>query len=217
MVPLKARLASGKLPLDTRGARACVCERVRACERLCVHYSLKRATNPTTKPMTNFYDIIIWPTIIIKPFQKSIAVNHSLFIVQVPTSSQRDQDEDNDDGCVVVDCDEGGGSRQRQEEEEFDNDPYEEMEEEELPYTVEVEGDNNEVEIIMEEEPTGVDIPRQIQSGIPSSQQQQSEAISSAGSTGEPPSFASRSSRGIPPIQRQQQQHLLLVSIEPKI
>ncbi|XP_051174649.1 nucleoprotein TPR-like isoform X2 [Leptopilina boulardi] len=136
---------------------------------------------------------------------------------QVPTSSQRDQDEEGEDGCVVVvDCDEGegGGNHQAQEEEEFENDPYEEMEEEEeLPYGVEVEGegDNNEVEIIMEEDTAGVEVPRQVQPAIAASQQQQqSEAISSAGPSGEPPSFA-RSARGIAPMPRQQQQqHLLL-------
>ncbi|XP_024937433.1 nucleoprotein TPR isoform X2 [Cephus cinctus] len=140
---------------------------------------------------------------------------------QVPTSSQRDQDEEVEEGCVVVvDCDEGegGGAHQAQEEEEFDNDPYEEMEEEEeLPYgvEVEVEGDNNEVEIIMEEDSTSVEVPRQAQPTIlTNQQQQQSEAISSAGPTGEPASsFAARSSRGIAPMprqQQQQQQHLLL-------
>ncbi|XP_014488152.1 PREDICTED: nucleoprotein TPR-like isoform X2 [Dinoponera quadriceps] len=136
---------------------------------------------------------------------------------QVPTSSQRDQDEEVEEGCVVVvDCDEGegGGNHQAQEEEEFDNDPYEEMEEEEeMPYEVEVEveRDNNEVEIIMEEDSTSVEVPRQTQAAIPSNQQQ-SEAISSAGPTGEPPtSFTARSSRGIAPMPRQQQQqHLLL-------
>lgn len=136
---------------------------------------------------------------------------------QVPTSSQRDQDEEGEDGCVVVvDCDEGegAGNHQAQEEEEFENDPYEEMEEEEeLPYGVEVEGegDNNEVEIIMEEDAAGVEVPRQVQPTIAASQQQQqSEAISSAGPSGEPPSFA-RSARGIAPMPRQQQQqHLLL-------
>ncbi|XP_011634522.1 nucleoprotein TPR-like [Pogonomyrmex barbatus] len=136
---------------------------------------------------------------------------------QVPTSSQRDQDEEVEEGCVVVvDCDEGegGGNHQTQEEEEFDNDPYEEMEEEEeMPYEVEVEveRDNNEVEIIMEEDSTSVEIPRQGQATIPANQQQ-SEAISSAGPTGEPPtSFTTRSSRGIAPMPRQQQQqHLLL-------
>nr|XP_050852779.1 nucleoprotein TPR-like isoform X1 [Vespula vulgaris] len=138
---------------------------------------------------------------------------------QVPTSSQRDQDEEVEEGCVViVDCDEGegGGNNQAQEEEEFDNDPYEEMEEEdEMPYEVEaeVERDNNEVEIIMEEDSASVEVPRQAQATIPvNQQQQQSEAISSAGQTGEPPtSFTSRSSRGIAPMPRQQQQqHLLL-------
>ncbi|XP_011154213.1 nucleoprotein TPR isoform X2 [Harpegnathos saltator] len=136
---------------------------------------------------------------------------------QVPTSSQRDQDEEVEEGCVVVvDCDEGegGGNHQAQEEEEFDNDPYEEMEEEEeMPYEVEVEveRDNNEVEIIMEEDSTSVEVPRQAQAIIPTNQQQ-SEAISSAGPTGEPPtSFTARSSRGIAPMPRQQQQqHLLL-------
>ncbi|XP_043260114.1 nucleoprotein TPR [Colletes gigas] len=138
---------------------------------------------------------------------------------QVPTSSQRDQDEEVEEGCVVVvDCDEGegGGNHQTQEEEEFDNDPYEEMEEEEeMPYEVEVEveRDNNEVEIIMGEDSTSVEVPRQAQATVPTNQQQQqSEAISSAGPTGEPPtSFATRSSRGIAPMPRQQQQqHLLL-------
>ncbi|XP_015171242.1 PREDICTED: nucleoprotein TPR-like [Polistes dominula] len=138
---------------------------------------------------------------------------------QVPTSSQRDQDEEVEEGCVViVDCDEGegGGNNQAQEEEEFDNDPYEEMEEEdEMPYEVEaeVERDSNEVEIIMEEDSASVEVPRQAQATIPvNQQQQQSEAISSAGQTGESAtSFASRSSRGIAPMPRQQQQqHLLL-------
>ncbi|XP_015428954.1 PREDICTED: nucleoprotein TPR-like isoform X2 [Dufourea novaeangliae] len=138
---------------------------------------------------------------------------------QVPTSSQRDQDEEVEEGCVVVvDCDEGegGGNHQAQEEEEFDNDPYEEMEEEEeMPYEVEVEveRDNNEVEIIMGEDSTSVEVPRQAQVTVPTNQQQQqSEAISSAGPTGEPPtSFTTRSSRGIAPMPRQQQQqHLLL-------
>ncbi|XP_012270418.1 nucleoprotein TPR isoform X2 [Orussus abietinus] len=142
---------------------------------------------------------------------------------QVPTSSQRDQDEELEEGCVVVvDCDEGegGGNHQAQEEEEFDNDPYEEMEEEEeMPYgvEVEVEGDNNEVEIIMEEDSTSVEVPRQVQPNLASNQQQQqSEAISSAGPTGEPPSsFVPRSSRGIAPMPRQQQQqHLLLQGYE---
>nr|XP_012149443.1 PREDICTED: nucleoprotein TPR [Megachile rotundata] len=144
---------------------------------------------------------------------------------QVPTSSQRDQDEEVEEGCVVVvDCDEGegGGNHQTQEEEEFDNDPYEEMEEEEeMPYEVEVEveRDNNEVEIIMGEDSTSVEVSRQAQSAVPinqqqqqQQQQQQSEAISSAGPTGEPAtSFAPRLSRGIAPMPRQQQQqHLLL-------
>ncbi|CAD1469044.1 unnamed protein product, partial [Heterotrigona itama] len=138
---------------------------------------------------------------------------------QVPTSSQRDQDEEVEEGCVVVvDCDEGegGGNHQTQEEEEFDNDPYEEMEEEEeIPYEVEVEveRDNNEVEIIMGEDSTSVEVPRQAQVTVPTNQQQQqSEAISSAEPTGEPPtSFGARSSRGIAPMPRQQQQqHLLL-------
>ncbi|XP_026667646.1 nucleoprotein TPR-like [Ceratina calcarata] len=138
---------------------------------------------------------------------------------QVPTSSQRDQDEEVEEGCViVVDCDEGegGGNHQTQEEEEFDNDAYEEMEEdEEMPYEVEteVERDNNEVEIIMGEDSTSVEVPRQAQATVPTNQQQQqSEAISSAGPTGEPAtSFATRSSRGIAPMPRQQQQqHLLL-------
>ncbi|XP_033209143.1 nucleoprotein TPR-like isoform X2 [Belonocnema kinseyi] len=135
---------------------------------------------------------------------------------QVPTSSQRDQDEEGEDGCVVVvDCDEGegAGNHQAQEEEEFENDPYEEMEEEEeLPYGVEGEGegDNNEVEIIMEEDPVSAEVPRQAQPAIPASQQQQqSEAISSAGPSGEPASSFARSSRGIAPMPRQQQ-HLLL-------
>ncbi|XP_074101656.1 nuclear basket protein megator [Cotesia typhae] len=145
---------------------------------------------------------------------------------QVPTSSQRDQDEEGEEGCiVVVDCDEGeGGSHhQAQEEEEFDNDPYEEMEEEEededeeeeeeMPYGVEaeVEGDNNEVEIILEDDSRNVEVPRQAQPTIPTSQppQQQSEAISSAGPTGEPSTFVSRSSRGIAPMPRQQQHFLL--------
>ncbi|KAF3420193.1 hypothetical protein E2986_05707 [Frieseomelitta varia] len=138
---------------------------------------------------------------------------------QVPTSSQRDQDEEVEEGCVVVvDCDEGegGGNHQTQEEEEFDNDPYEEMEEEEeIPYEVEVEveRDNNEVEIIMGEDSTSVEVPRQAQVTVPTNQQQQqSEAISSAEPTGDPPtSFGARSSRGIAPMPRQQQQqHLLL-------
>ncbi|XP_033299172.1 nucleoprotein TPR [Bombus bifarius] len=138
---------------------------------------------------------------------------------QVPTSSQRDQDEEVEEGCVVVvDCDEGegGGNHQTQEEEEFDNDAYEEMEEEEeIPYEVEVEveRDNNEVEIIMGEDSTSVEVPRQTQVTVPTNQQQQqSEAISSAEPTGEPPtSFGTRSSRGIAPMPRQQQQqHLLL-------
>ncbi|XP_011695258.1 PREDICTED: nucleoprotein TPR-like [Wasmannia auropunctata] len=135
---------------------------------------------------------------------------------QVPTSSQRDQDEEVEEGCVVVvDCDEGegGGNHQAQEEEEFDNDTYEIEEEEEMQYEVEVEveRDNNEVEIIMEEDSTSVEMPRQGQAIIPTSQQQ-SEAISSAGPTGEPAtSFTAMSSRGIAPIPRQQQQqHLLL-------
>lgn len=132
---------------------------------------------------------------------------------QVPTSSQRDQDEEVEEGCVVVvDCDEGegGGNHQAQEEEEFENDPYEEMEEEEeMPYEVEVEveRDNNEVEIIMEEDSrTSVEVPRQGQASIPTNQQQ-SEAISSAGPTGEPPTFRAR---GIAMPRQQQQQHLLL-------
>ncbi|KYQ54414.1 Nuclear-pore anchor [Trachymyrmex zeteki] len=136
---------------------------------------------------------------------------------QVPTSSQRDQDEEVEEGCVVVvDCDEGegGGNHQVQEEEEFDNDTYEEIEEEEeMPYEVEVEveRDNNEVEIIMEEDSTSVEISRQGQAIIPANQQQ-SEAISSAGPTAEPAtSFTAMSSRGIAPMPRQQQQqHLLL-------
>ncbi|XP_018376594.1 PREDICTED: nucleoprotein TPR-like isoform X1 [Trachymyrmex cornetzi] len=136
---------------------------------------------------------------------------------QVPTSSQRDQDEEVEEGCVVVvDCDEGegGGNHQAQEEEEFDNDTYEEIEEEEeMPYEVEVEveRDNNEVEIIMEEDSTSVEISRQGQAIIPANQQQ-SEAISSAGPTAEPAtSFTAMSSRGIAPMPRQQQQqHLLL-------
>ncbi|XP_067216179.1 nucleoprotein TPR isoform X3 [Linepithema humile] len=134
----------------------------------------------------------------------------------VPTSSQRDQDEEMEEGCVVVvDCDEGegGGNHQAQEEEEFDNDPYEMEEEEEEPYEVEVEveRDNNEVEIIMEEDSTSVEVPRQGQAVMPTNQQQ-SEAISSAGPTGEPQtSFTTRSSRVIAPMPRQQQQqHLLL-------
>jgi hypothetical protein len=66
----------------------------------------------------------------------------------------------------------------------------------------------------MEEDSTSAEIARQIQSGTPSNQQQQSEAISSAGPTGEPSSFISRSSRGIAPMPRTQpQQHLLLVNI----
>lgn len=131
---------------------------------------------------------------------------------KVPTSSQRDQDEEGEeDGCVViVDCDEGGGTSQPQE--EFDNDPYEEMEEEELPYSVEVEGDNNEVEIIISEESANVEVSRQMQSGLATNQQQQSETISSAGPAGESTSFTSRSSRGVAPMPRQQTQHFLLVS-----
>ncbi|GAB1864152.1 Nucleoprotein TPR [Camponotus japonicus] len=132
---------------------------------------------------------------------------------QVPTSSQRDQDEEVEEGCVVVvDCDEGegGGNHQAQEEEEFE--PYEEMdEEEEMPYEVEVEAerDNNEVEIIMEEDSTP-EVPRQGQASIPTNQQQ-SEAISSAGPTGEPPTSFTTRARGIAPMPRQQQQqHLLL-------
>ncbi|XP_011866769.1 PREDICTED: nucleoprotein TPR [Vollenhovia emeryi] len=135
---------------------------------------------------------------------------------QVPTSSQRDQDEEVEEGCVVVvDCDEGegGGNHQAQEEEEFDNDTYEEIEEEEeMPYEVEVEveRDNNEVEIIMEEDSTSVEIPRQGQAIIPTNQQQ-SEAISSAGPTGEPATSFTARPRGIAPMPRQQQQqHLLL-------
>ncbi|XP_066587232.1 nucleoprotein TPR isoform X2 [Prorops nasuta] len=135
---------------------------------------------------------------------------------QVPTSSQRDQDEEVEEGCiVVVDCDEGegGSTHQVQEEEEFENDTYEEMEEEEeLPYEVgvEVERDNNEVEIIMEDDSAGVEVPRQPSGTLSTNQQQQSEAISSAGQTGEPP-FNSRAARGIAPMPRQQQQqHLLL-------
>ncbi|XP_011168945.1 nucleoprotein TPR [Solenopsis invicta] len=134
---------------------------------------------------------------------------------QVPTSSQRDQDEEVEEGCVVVvDCDEGegGGNHQAQEEEEFDNDTYEEIEEEEeMPYEVEVEveRDNNEVEIIMEED-SSVEISRQGQAIIPTNQQQ-SEAISSAGPTGEPATSFTTRSRGIAPMPRQQQQqHLLL-------
>ncbi|XP_077279406.1 nuclear basket protein megator [Temnothorax americanus] len=135
---------------------------------------------------------------------------------QVPTSSQRDQDEEVEEGCVVVvDCDEGegGGNHQAQEEEEFDNDTYEEIEEEEeMPYEVEVEveRDNNEVEIIMEEDSTSVEISRQGQAIIPTNQQQ-SEAISSAGPTGEPATSFTARPRGIAPMPRQQQQqHLLL-------
>ncbi|XP_020297083.1 nucleoprotein TPR-like isoform X2 [Pseudomyrmex gracilis] len=131
---------------------------------------------------------------------------------QVPTSSQRDQDEEVEEGVVVVDCDEGegGGNHQAQEEEEFDNDPYEEIEEEEETYEVEVERDTNEVEIIMEEDSTSVEVPRQGQTSIPTNQQQ-SEAISSAGPTGEPPTSFTARSRGIAPMPRQQQQqHLLL-------
>lgn len=112
----------------------------------------------------------------------------------------------------VVDCDEGeDGGNHRAEEEEFEQ--YEEMEEEEESYVGEVEGDNNEVEIIMEEDSRSVEVPRQAQAVIPANQQQQSEAISSAGPTGEPPmSFAPRrSTGGIPPMPRQQQQqHLML-------
>ncbi|KAL0119598.1 hypothetical protein PUN28_007798 [Cardiocondyla obscurior] len=135
---------------------------------------------------------------------------------QVPTSSQRDQDEEVEEGCVVVvDCDEGegGGNHQTQEEEEFDNDTYEiEEEEEEMPYEIEaeVERDNNEVEIIIEEDSTSVEISRQGQPIIPTSQQQ-SEAISSAGPTGEPATSFTARPRGIAPMPRQhQQQHLLL-------
>lgn len=85
-------------------------------------------------------------------------------------------------------------------------------EDEEMPYEVEVEveRDNNEVEIIMEEDSTGVEVPRQSQATIPVNQQQ-SEAISSAGATGEPATSFIRSSHGIAPMPRQQQQqHLLL-------
>lgn len=115
---------------------------------------------------------------------------------------------------VVVDCDEGDGPHQPQEEEEFDNDPYEEVEEEEeLSYAVEAEGVNNEVDIIIEEETANVELPRPLQTAT-SANQQQSEAISSAGVTGEPLTFASRSSRGIVAMPRQPQQHLLLVSIK---
>ncbi|XP_012542319.1 nucleoprotein TPR [Monomorium pharaonis] len=132
---------------------------------------------------------------------------------QVPTSSQRDQDEEVEGCVVVVDCDEGegGGNHQAQEEEEFDNDTYEEIEEEEeVPYEVEVERDNNEVEIIFEEDSTSAEISRQSQTVIPTSQQQ-SEAISSAGPTGEPATSFTTRSRGIAPMPRQQQQqHLLL-------
>ncbi|XP_072763769.1 nucleoprotein TPR isoform X2 [Anoplolepis gracilipes] len=135
---------------------------------------------------------------------------------QVPTSSQRDQDEEVEEGCVVVvDCDEGegGGNHQAQEEEEFENEAYEEIEEEEeMPYEVEVEveRDNNEVEIIMEEDSTSVEVPRQGQASIPSNQQQ-SEAISSAGPTVEPPTSFTARARVIAPMPRQQQQqHLLL-------
>ncbi|KMQ91239.1 nucleoprotein tpr, partial [Lasius niger] len=130
---------------------------------------------------------------------------------QVPTSSQRDQDEEVEEGCVVVvDCDEGegGSNHQAQEEEGFD-DPYEEIEEEEeMPYEVEgeVERDNNEVEIIMEETS---EVPRQSQASIPTNQQQ-SEAISSAGPTGEPPTSFTARSRIAPMPRQQQQQHLLL-------
>lgn len=134
-------------------------------------------------------------------------------MIKVPTSSQRDQDEEVEEGVVVVDCDEGegGGNHQAQEEEEFDNDPYEEIEEEEETYEVEVERDTNEVEIIMEEDSTSVEVPRQGQTSIPTNQQQ-SEAISSAGPTGEPPTSFTTRSRGIAPMPRQQQQqHLLLV------
>ncbi|OXU24549.1 hypothetical protein TSAR_006499, partial [Trichomalopsis sarcophagae] len=135
----------------------------------------------------------------------STAASASDIEYQVPTSSQRDQDEEGEDGCVVVDCDESG-THQTQEE-EFDNDPYEEMEEEELAYGVEV--DNNEVEIIMEEDSRSVEVPRQVQSGLPTNQQQ-SETISSAGTTAEPSTFISRS-RGVLPMPRPQpQQHLLL-------
>lgn len=85
-------------------------------------------------------------------------------------------------------------------------------EEEEMPYEVEVgvERDNNEVEIIMEEDSTP-EVPRQGQASIPTNQQQ-SEAISSAGPTGEPPTSFTTRARGIAPMPRQQQQqHLLLV------
>lgn len=132
----------------------------------------------------------------------------------MPTSSQRDQDEEVEEGCVVVvDCDEGegGSNHQAQEEEGFD-DPYEEIEEEEeMPYEVEgeVERDNNEVEIIMEETS---EVPRQSQASIPTNQQQ-SEAISSAGPTGEPPTSFTARSRIAPMPRQQQQQHLLLVNI----
>lgn len=131
--------------------------------------------------------------------------------LQVPTSSQRDQDEEvDDDGVVVVDCDEGeGGSSHQAQEEEFENDPYEEMEEgEEVTYDeVEVESDTNEVEIVMEDDSAGAEVPRQIQPSV-ASNQQQSEAISSAGTAGDPPLSFARSSRGIAPMPRQ---HLLLV------
>lgn len=109
---------------------------------------------------------------------------------------------------VVVDCDEGAGANQHAQEEEFDNDPYEEMEEEEeLGYVeVEIEGDNNEVELVeLVDDSAMGEVPRQ-----GSNQQQQSE-ISSAGTSGEPPSSFTRSSRGIAPMPRQQT--LMLVSI----
>ncbi|XP_014207653.1 nucleoprotein TPR [Copidosoma floridanum] len=126
---------------------------------------------------------------------------------QVPTSSQRDQDEEGDDACVIIDCDEG--ETHNPQDEEFENDAYEEIEEE-LRYNVEVEGDNNEVEIVNEEDSPNVEEVRQVQTGASNDHQQQSEAISSAGNSGET-QFSIRSLRGIVPVSRQQpQQHLLL-------
>ncbi|XP_058789794.1 nucleoprotein TPR [Phymastichus coffea] len=138
----------------------------------------------------------------------SASGNTSDIEYQVPTSSQRDQDEEAEDHCiVVVDCDEGNITHQHAEE-EFENDPYEEIEDEELPYGVEVEGDNNEVEIILGEDSANVEIPQQMQSELSTHQQQQSETISSAG-VGELSAFVSRQSRNSGHRQHPQQ-HLLL-------
>ena len=64
----------------------------------------------------------------------------------------------------------------------------------------------------MEEDSESVEITGQVQPVLQTNQQQ-SETISSAGSSGEPLTFASRSSRSIIPLSRQQQQqHLILVS-----